>query len=77
MIPTIMFFTGFLIQKALLSQFVQRHDVCEIPFQINKIEEAYLLIELDGNDKTILFNNSEKLFVPLRSSIFLLILTIC
>lgn len=50
-----------LMERSAL-EFVQKHNVCEIPFQINKIEEAYLLIELDGNDKTILFNNSEKLY---------------
>ena len=40
-------------------ELVKKHNVCEVPFEIK--EEAYLLIELDGNDYSILLKNAEKL----------------
>ncbi len=40
-------------------ELVKKYNVCEVPFDIK--EEAYLLIELDGDDHSILFQNAEKL----------------
>ena len=40
-------------------ELVEKYNLCQIPFKIK--EQAYLLIELDGDDKSILFNNAEKL----------------
>ncbi len=48
-----------LMEKSSL-ELVEKYKICEIPFKIK--EEGYLLIELDGNDKSILFQNAEKLY---------------
>ena len=38
-------------------ELVKKYNFCEVPFEIK--EPAYLLIELDGNDYSILFDNAE------------------
>ena len=64
------FFNGVLpsciefMEKSCL-ELVKKHNICEVPFEIK--EEAYLLIELDGNSHTILFENAEKLNTVFKS----------
>ena len=54
----------FMERDAVL--FVQEQNYCVIPFKISKTTSSYLLIEIDGNSKKLLLEQSEKIYSILQ-----------